>query len=148
MRELSFSASFWREGIDILAAFGVCVCVYVGARVCREGERAYILACSSLYRWSSSCWINHRKFLSLSKLALHRKRAAYPPLCPPLQPSIPSLSSLPLPLVHPSSASPPFPCATLPHCQSHKESEAGPANRAWIGPLFFVAIPDDFSSQH
>lgn len=28
MRELSFSAPLWTEGVDILAAIGVCVCVY------------------------------------------------------------------------------------------------------------------------
>lgn len=78
MRELSFSALLWTEGVDILAAIGVCVCLCV----CMEW--AYILAGSSLYRWSSSRWINHRKFLPLSKLALLRERTVHPPRPSPI----------------------------------------------------------------
>lgn len=39
MRELSFSASLWTEGVNILAAFGcvcVCVCVYKTEEMERE----------------------------------------------------------------------------------------------------------------
>lgn len=129
MRELSFPAPLWTEGVDILADFRVCVCVW--------GERAYILAGSSLYRWSSSRWINHKKFLPLSKLALLRERTMHPPLRPPLQPSTPSLSSLPLPLVNPSNASSPSPYTTPPHWQSQEESRAGPASGVWIGLITF-----------
>lgn len=140
MRELSFSAPLWTEGVDILAAFVVCVRVPFCLSVCVYGERAYILAGSSLYRWSSSRWINHRKFLPLSKLALLREKTACPPLHPPSQPSSPSLCSLPLPLVNPSDSSPAHPFTTLPIASPRREVEQAKLVESAHAQSFFLGF--------
>ena len=67
MRELSFSAPLWTEGVDILAAFGLCVFVCV-----------CVCVCECVCVWRESLHFGRLQFIQMEQLSLDKPQKIPP----------------------------------------------------------------------